>query len=74
MNGVTLESLVVAERVAKKHELIFVDMHKSIMNYIDRRPIGEDRIHPNEFGYHLMAETFMTSVGIKGEFEADKKV
>lgn len=64
----------IAEKTARKHGLIFVDMHKSIMNYIESRPIGTDRIHPNEFGYHLMAETFMTSVGIKEEFEKDKKV
>ena len=64
----------VAERVAEKHGLIFVDMHKTLMGYIDKMPVGADRIHPNEFGHHLMAEAFMTASGIKEEFEEDKQV
>ena len=64
----------VAERVAKKHELIFVDMHTAFMDRMDRCPVGEDRIHPNDFGHHLMAETFLTAVGLKDDFDEDGTV
>lgn len=64
----------VAEKVSEKHGLIFVDMHKTLMEYMDSEPVGEDRIHPNDFGHHLMAETFLKAIGEKAEIEPDKKV
>ncbi len=59
----------VAEKTAKKHGLIFVDMHTSLMSRMDKCPIGEDRIHPNDFGHHLMSETFLTASGMKDNFD-----
>ena len=64
----------VAEKVAKKHGLIFVDMHKTLMGYMDKKPVGEDRIHPNDFGHHLMAECFLKAIDERDEIEPDKKV
>ena len=63
----------VAADTAKKHGLLLVDMRKTFLDHIKERPVCGDRLHPNEYGYHLMAETFLVAVGAKDRIEPDKK-
>lgn len=64
----------IASEIASQNGLIFIDMHSALMKHIDKSPVGEDRIHPNAFGHHLMAEEFLYSIGAKEKIEPDKKI
>lgn len=52
-----------AKEIADKHGLLYIDMRTAIMDNIDKKPIGADRVHPNEFGHHLMAQSFLKGIG-----------
>ena len=62
----------IAEQFAKENGLIFVDMHSTIKEHISEKPVSDDRVHPNEFGHHLMAEAFLTAIGAKDKPEPNK--
>ncbi len=60
--------LAVADRLsvlAKKQNLLYIDMHSPLMKFMDKKPIGPDRVHPNDFGHHLIAEHFLYEIGAK---------
>lgn len=59
----------IAKEKCEKHGLIFVDMRKALMDNMDKCPIGEDRVHPNRYGHHLMAEAFLCAIGAKDKFD-----
>ncbi len=61
----------VAEKVAKKHGLIFVDMREILMAHLDEKPVSDDRVHPSRYGHHLMAEQFLYTIGAKKGIEPD---
>ena len=64
----------VAKSVAQENGLLFVDMRDAIFSHIDEKPVREDRVHPNEYGHHLMAERFLCAIGAKETEEPDKVV
>ena len=61
-----------AEKIAKENNLIYVNMRKAIFDHIYENPINEDRVHPNPYGHHLMAEEFLCTIGAKEEREIEK--
>lgn len=66
--------LAVADRLsalAEKLGLIYIDMHSPLIKFMDKKPIGPDRVHPNDFGHHLMAERFLCAIGAKECEEPD---
>lgn len=62
------------EKISRENNLLFVDMHKALLEYIDKKPIGADRVHPNMYGHHLMAECFLCAIGAKMKSEPDKVI
>lgn len=58
-----------ARNIAKKYNLLLVDMHKVLIEHMKKKPIGDDRFHPNELGHHLMAEQFLCTIGAKQDLE-----
>lgn len=62
------------EKMAAENNLLFIDMRKILMKYMDRKPIGRDRVHPNKLGQHLMAECFLCAIGAKEQEEPDKVI
>lgn len=52
-----------AKKTAEKHGLIYIDMRSLLMENMSKKPIGEDRVHPNEYGHHLMAHSFLRGIG-----------
>lgn len=61
-----------AKRVAEENGLLLIDMRDVFIEHIKERPICEDRLHPNAYGYHLMAEKFLFGIGAKDRIEPDK--
>lgn len=64
----------IAKEKAEKYGFLFVDMRGALMDRLDRHPVGEDRVHPNAFGHHLMAERFLYAIGAKDKEEPDVPV
>ncbi len=64
----------IARKAAERHGLLFVDMRKALLDNIDKCPICEDRVHPNRYGHHLMAEAFLTAIGAKDTFDNGEPV
>jgi len=62
-----------AQEIAKENNLLFIDMRSALLKYMDQNPINEDRMHPNDYGHHLMAETFLCAIGAKDIVEPDKE-
>lgn len=62
----------IAKQIANENELLFIDMRKILMEHIYEKPIRDDRVHPNEYGYHLMAEKFLYDIGAKDNIEVNK--
>ncbi len=51
--------------MAEKYHCPFVDFQKEILKLIPRMSIiGPDRVHPNNFGHHVMAQIFMETLGV----------
>ena len=63
-----------AARIAKEKRLLLIDMRDALLRRIGERPICADRLHPNDYGYHLMAERFLVGIGAKEAEEPDKAV
>ena len=61
----------IAADLAGQYGLLFVNMHEILLENIEKKPIGADRIHPNGFGQHLMAERFLCAIGAKENADAD---
>lgn len=59
--------------IAKKHNILLIDMQEIMRRYIHKLPVGNDRIHPNEYGQHLMAECFLHTIGAKENIKPDEK-
>ncbi len=55
----------IVNEMAEKYNLTCIDMYSAVKEHIMEAPIKEDRVHPNEFGQHLMAEEFLYSIGAK---------
>ena len=64
----------VAKKAADRNGLLLCDMRSIIMDHIFEKPMREDRLHPNLYGYHLMAEQFLVSIGAKDTAEPEKAV
>lgn len=64
----------IARDAAERHGCLLVDMRTALLDRLSQRPVGEDRVHPNAFGYHLMAERFLFTLGLKETEEPDKVV
>ena len=64
----------IAKRTAEENGLLYIDMRDAIFSHIDEKPVSEDRVHPNEYGHHLMAERFLCAIGAKETEEPDKVV
>lgn len=64
----------IAENAAKKHGLMFIDMRTPLFERITDGVISQDRVHPSDFGYHLMAERFLFAIGAKDTEDADTPV
>ena len=62
-----------AEKIAKENGLIYVNMRKALFEHLDKNPVREDRVHPNSYGHHLMAEEFLYTIGAKEIREIDKE-
>ena len=62
----------VVRRAAEKNGLILCDMRKVLVDHLAEKPLREDRTHPNVYGYHLMAEQFLVSIGAKETVEPDR--
>ena len=62
----------IAKEFAIENELIFVDMYQMIYDHISEKPVSEDRVHPNDYGHHLMAEAFLCAIGAKDKPEIEK--
>ncbi len=56
---------------AQKRGFKTVDFNKTLTNYRkeneEEKIINDDRVHPNDKGHHIMAETFLKSVGLLDE-------
>ncbi len=63
----------VAADVARRYHIMLIDMRSILMEHMDKNPIRADRVHPNEYGSHLMSEFFLHEIGAKPEIEIDKK-
>lgn len=72
------EGLIICEQIAKraaeKHNLLYINMRKALIDRIDEQPVELDRIHPNEYGHHLMSECFLTAIGAKEKEEHEAMV
>lgn len=64
----------IVKRLADEKQLLYIDMRSALMEYIEQRPISPDRVHPNEFGHHLLAENFLCAIEAKNTMEPEKKV
>jgi lysophospholipase L1-like esterase len=64
----------IVQSLAYEEQLLYIDMHAALMEYMDQRPIGQDRVHPSKFGHHLMAENFLCGIGAKNVMEPEKEV
>ena len=64
----------VVRKTAEENDIILCDMRKVLVDHIAEKPLREDRTHPTLYGYHLMAEQFLASIGAKDKIEADKVV
>lgn len=64
----------VVRTLAKENDILLCDMRAVLMDHIFEKPMREDRTHPNLYGYHLMAEQFLVSIGAKDMIEAEKTV
>ena len=64
----------IARKTAAENGLILCDMRAVLTEHISEKPMNEDRTHPNLYGYHLMAEQFLVSIGAKDAVEAEKVV
>lgn len=64
----------IVEKICKENDLLFVNMRNVLMQHMNQKPIGLDRVHPNAFGQHLLAECFLYSVGLKNAMEPDKVI
>lgn len=60
--------------LASQYNILLIDMYSILYQYMDKAPVKEDRIHPDEFGQHLMAEQFLYSIGAKERIEPEKTV
>ncbi len=63
----------IAQSIALEYGLIYVDMRSAIFDKLQNNPIREDRVHPNNYGYHLMAERFLYTIGAKSVEETEVK-
>jgi len=63
----------IAEQIAKENGLLFIDMRQALFSRLAENPIREDRMHPNAYGNHLMAEAFLCAIGAKETPEPDKE-
>lgn len=69
-----LESLFhTARAFSKKNGFIFVDMRSLLLENMKERPISDDRVHPSEYGAHLMAISFMQAIDENFRENPDKK-
>lgn len=59
--------------IAKKYDLMLIDFRNFFLQHIYEHPINDDRVHPNKYGYHLMAEKFLYDIGAKNELELNKE-
>lgn len=73
VDGVLKKCAEYAEQTAKKHGLVYIDMRGAIEDNIGKKPIGEDRVHPNEFGHHLMAQSFLKGIGAIDKIDTESK-
>lgn len=74
IDGALEKCTEIVKRLAAEEQLLYIDMRSTFMKYIDQRPISPDRVHPSEFGHHLMAEIFLCAIEVKSIMEPDKKV
>lgn len=61
----------ICKKIAHENGLIFVDMRSAVADKINNNPIRDDRVHPNHYGYHLMAQRFLTAIGAKQTEQPD---
>ncbi|MBO4217076.1 MAG: SGNH/GDSL hydrolase family protein [Clostridia bacterium] len=61
-----------AREIAEENGLLLIDMRALFVEHIKERPICVDRLHPNAYGYHLMAEKFLFDIGAKDSIEPDR--
>lgn len=47
----------------KQYGGYIVDFYNVMYEMLDLKVIGEDRVHPTNFGYHVMAQTFLRQLG-----------
>ena len=52
--------------LAEKYNCILVDFHKEMLQFtnLPKRIINDDRVHPNAYGNHLMAQVFLKTLGL----------
>lgn len=58
----------ISSKIAEERNLEFVDFGAIFKHYmaehVDRAIVNPDRVHPNDIGQHIMAETFLKTVGL----------
>lgn len=55
----------IVKELAKKYNCPLMDFQKELSGKLPQMNIiGPDRVHPNEFGHHVMAQDFMKAFGI----------
>lgn len=64
------EAIAYQKELAEKYNIPVVDFQKVMQPMLStHKIINEDRIHPNDFGHHVMAQVFLKDIGEKDEID-----
>lgn len=57
--------------LAEKYNCMLVDFHKEMLQFtkLSERIINDDRVHPNAYGHHLMAQVFLKTLGLTDKID-----
>jgi len=60
--NIDLEAHQIMKNIAEKNDIIFIDMHEYLSNYIKSGILWWDFVHPTSFGYQLIANHLFESL------------
>ncbi len=66
------EAVSFQKELAKKYNIPVVDFSEFMKPMLKTHTlINPDRVHPNEFGHHVMAQVFLKDIGEKDDFDLE---
>lgn len=61
----------IVKKLAEKYKLPLVDTNKTLNDHIPDEIISPDRVHPNAKGHRIIAQTFMSEIGLIDNFDIE---